>query len=222
MTAHGSGRLLARGAAIVLGAAIVGLGLQTVGRRAPVAVSFPIDLRPGVTSSPVFRAAYNEPYGVGLEVERVMPFETTNCLLGARDLTGPDYERPAYCGDTPSPVDLEWVLYEGAQTVERGRAESGQAAAYGPTITRNLGTARLRPGHDYRIEVRSNRDASALAPARPRITLEVHPMVWKDEWVLRSLGVLAALGVGVFGACMMIVGGVRWMLEKARLARGRD
>jgi len=221
MTAAGTGRSTALiGAAMLLGSAAVGVGLETVGRRATEAVSFAVDLRPGVSRSPAFRAAYDEPYEVGLEVDRTLPFKSTECLLGVRETSGPGDVRPGPCGEAPSPVDLEWAVYEGAHVVARGRAEPGQAVAYGETITRWLGEVRLRTGRDYSVEVRSNRDVSALAPARPRITLEVHPMVWKDEWVLRSLGFLAAMGIGAMGACLAVAGGVMWALEKVRAARG--
>jgi hypothetical protein len=188
-----------------------------VGKRSAQAISFPIDLRVGTTKSPSFRADYSEPYEVGLEVERRLPFERLNCLLGVYDIAGPP-RLPSYCGPADSPLDLSWTVYENGRVVGRGATDVGQYASYGPTVTRTISTVNLRPLRTYRIEVTSRRDASVLAPTHPRVTLAVHPMVWLGEWQFRSLAVLVAIGLGILGLGLLGLSAVRWILRAGRRA----
>ena len=183
------------------------LACSYLGVRETQALTLPIDLRPGVTRSEPFGADYAARYEVGLQVDRKLPFETTRCLLGE---VGPDQGQGDRSCDQPSPLALTWEVFHGPVRVAHGGTAPGQSGAYGSDITRQIGDAALEPREDYVIEVTSHQDASALAPANPRVVLEVHPSVWKDEMVIRSLIIIPLLLIVVWGLWTQAVGAVWW------------
>lgn len=195
------------GSRLLIGGLVALLAAQYLGVRAARAVTFPIDLRPGVTHSPVFHADYDQRYEVNVEVDRSLPFEKIHCLLGEQIPGIP--ATPGRCSNAPSPLALEWVAFEHGREIARGDTQPGQFGGYGPTITRTIGRVGLRPGHSYQMEIRSLKDASALATTNPRISVEVHPSVWEDEWVIRSLVALISLLVDLFGVTYLL--GAAWM-----------
>lgn len=196
-------------------AMLIFLGASYVGKREPVAVSFPIDLRPGLTRSPTFQADYAEDYEIGLQADRTLPFKTTRCLLGDT-MTAIGGATPEPCPEGLHPVELQWTLFEAGRAIESGATAVGQPGAYGPTITREFGKVRLSPHHAYMIEVRSLRNTSALARAHPRVKLEVHPMVWMDEWALRSFIALGAIAVAAISAIWALCSIIAWLWDRRR------
>lgn len=204
------------GGAILFVAMLVFLAASYLGRRDPVAVSFPIDLRPGLTRSPTFQADYAETYEIGLQADRILPFKITRCLLGDT-ITAIGGSTPEPCPEGLYPVELQWTLFEAGRAIESGATVAGQPGAYGATITREFGKVRLSPHHTYMIEVRSLRNTSALGPAHPRVKLEVHPMVWMDEWALRSLIALGAVAVAALSTIWVFCSLIAWLWERRRL-----
>ena len=208
------------GSALLGLAMLIYLGANHLGRRDPVAVSFPIDLRLGVTRSPTFQADYAEDYEIGLQANRALPHKITRCLLGDT-LTAIGGATPEPCPEGLHSVELEWTLFEAGRAIDRGATVVGQPGSYGQDITREFGKAKLRPGRSYMIEVRSLRDTSALAPAHPRVKLEVHPMVWLNEWQWRSFVALGALVLAALSAFSALSSIVAWLWSRRRLDPAR-
>lgn len=52
-------------------------------------------------------------------------------------------------------------------------------------------------------------DGSALAPANPRIVVQVHPSEYKSRVASAQLMVMAAMGIAGIGIIWLIVWGVR-------------
>lgn len=144
--------------------------------------SFPIDLRPGKEQqSPAFRVDLTTTYLIELEVERNMPFEQLNCLLGV------DPGFPEHCRAIPSPVDLEWSVFASGKLVAKGASHQEREGAWGPRISRTVGRFQSKKGEEYLVQIKSLSDGSMLAPAKPRITIRAHPIESKTYHVLAQL-----------------------------------
>lgn len=161
-------------------------------------VSFAIDLRPGVTTrSPLFSVNLTTNYLIELEVERNLPFEQLNCLLGVGEAV--DLKK---CQTTPSPVDLKWsVITSSGRQVAQGDSELKHDGAWSNTIIgRTIGEFHGEKGGEYIAQVESLRDASVLAIANPRITIRVHSIQSKTHYVVAGVGIwigvlLASIGL---------------------------
>lgn len=154
--------------------------------------SFPIDLRAGIHSqSQSFRTDLTTTYLIELEVERNMPFEELNCLLGV------DPGLPDNCHAIQSPVDIKWAVFTTGKLVAEGVSKDRHDGAWGETISRTIGSFQGNKGNDYLVQVESEKDASILAPAKPRITIRVHPAESKGHYVLAQALALIALIVAI-------------------------
>jgi hypothetical protein len=171
---------------IVLGVSLaVALCSALLIKRDPVAVSFPIDLKPGTTRPATFRADYDGLYIVEL-VADAGDGKRPNCLLGG-DAPG---KAPA-CDSVP-PVALAWTVFDRDKPLAEGGTASPdrtwQTTYQGEAgVTREIGGVRLKRFHSYQIEVRSLQDATVLNPVHPRIKVQAHPQASRRGAVILSL-----------------------------------
>ncbi len=190
--------------ALILGAALVIYGSAFIVLRWYDwrALSLPIELKPGVTTrSPEFRVDQKTRYLVALEVERNIPFDELNCLLGESISRQP-------CS-TKSVVDIQWTLMSGSKEMGSGASRNQKGGGYGPTITKTLGGFEGSPRTPYVLQVTSSIDGSALAPANPRIVVQVHPMDYKGHFVIAQLMAMAAMVIAVIGVIWLLFWAVR-------------
>lgn len=165
-------------------------------------VSFAIDLRPGITTrSPLFSINLTTNYLIELEVERNLPFEQLNCLLGLDEILG-----LAKCQTTPSPVDLKWsVVSPSGESVAQGISGHEHRGAWGPTISRIIGEFRGEKGNEYLIQVESLKDASVLAPTNPRVTVRTHTIQSKSHYVIAGVGMAFGFVIAIMGLLWLAV-----------------
>src|SRR3989344_3338615 len=159
-------------------------------------VSFAIDLLSGITTrSPTFSVNLTTNYLIELEVERNLPFEQLNCLLGIGEAV--ELEK---CQATPSPVSLKWsVLSPSDKQVAQGISEQEHGGGWGTTISRTIGSFRGDKGNEYLVQVESLKDASVLAPTNPRITVRAHSMQSKTYYVVAGVGMAFGFVIGIMG-----------------------
>jgi len=153
-----------------------------------IPVSFPIDLRPSISQSPVFIVNLTTDYLIELELERNLPFDQLNCLLGI-DTDG--------CRSMPSPIELRWIVLSSGRNIAEGTSQQQHDAAWSTTVSRAIGRFRAVKGDEYLLQVQCLTDASVLMRTNPRITVRVHPIESKRTYLLAELtqwiGIAAAL-----------------------------
>ncbi len=198
--------ILSIGIAILGGSLIVGYWYKWE------PVSFAVDLRPGITTrSPPFSVNLTTNYLIELEVERNLPFEQLNCLLGVGEVLG-----LAKCQTTPSPVDIKWSAFSSSgKQVAQGTSELEHDGAWSSaTIDRTIGSFRGDKGNEYLVQVESLKDASVLAPTNPRITVRVHPFESKGHYVVA--------GVGMAFGIVIVIMGLLWLAVKVLRRKARS
>jgi hypothetical protein len=176
---------------LVVGLCALGIALLLTNVYRSEPVTFPFNLRPGTTASPVFRVDTNGSYLVELEAERTLPFDQLNCLLGI----SPGSTEPC---ELASPVDISWHVTSRNEVVAKGSSRERASGAWGDRVSRTLGSFSGKKGDEYVLNVESMKDASALSAANPRIVVRMHPLQTKSYVVIgQSLlwfGVAATLG----------------------------
>lgn len=160
--------VLTIGSFVVFYAAVIFGGQGSCGYSPP---EFAVDLKPGAITLPEFQVDKKGLYRIDLEVERNLPLDDLECLL--------DFPR-AQNNRSPEPViDIEWTLKSGNSVVASGSSRNEKGGGWGQCLSRTIGRFDGVPQTPYVLETNILRDGSALAPAKPRIVLNLH----KDDLI---------------------------------------
>ena len=137
-------------------------------------LEMPFDLKPGTLTSQEFQVHLEARYLIELEVDRNMPFDTLNSLLGPK---------LAQNNWSPEPVvEIEWTLTSGTREVASGSSQNEGGGRSGKTLLRTIGQFDGLPQTPYVLKVRSLLDGSVLAPANPRIVVVLHHLDYNREF----------------------------------------
>jgi hypothetical protein len=158
----------------------------------------------GDMRTPEFKVNRNAPYDIYIEVQKKIPFDTLNCLLGTA--AGPTSSDLQECPDRPSVVKVSWVLTSDGQLVARGSTDEHRSGAWtNDSIERDLGHFQSRSGRPYILNVDVLADGSLLAPGNPRLKVEVLPTVCEDELFESAIVNLIAVGLVIVGGILLLV-----------------
>lgn len=167
-------------------------------------VNIPISMAVGHVRTKVFKLNMSAPYTIDVEVQKKIPFDTLNCLLGMA--TAPASTALQDCPDRPSVVKVSWVLKSDGQIVAQGSSDDYRSGAWAnDSISRELGHFQSQIGRRYVLEVDVLSDGSALAPGHPRLKVEVHPEVYEGHMVWTAVLFLAMAVLVFVGAIFLII-----------------
>lgn len=183
--------------AVLAAAILIALAALFV-RRDAEAVSTPIDLKSGTVQTVEFRAAYDEQYAIGIEMDQQAAKRLFPCMAdGSSSSFG-------HCAENEFPLSLSLALSaNGADLsgrVQRDTSTAGGQYVGHETFTRNVAYVRLSRGNKYRLTVRSEVDGSELAEARPRLLVRVEQLALKGEMVMRATAILLAKALALVAA----------------------
>ena len=157
------------------------------------------DLRSGITRIPAFNVDLQTQYGISLVVDRKLPSNELNCLLGIV------LSSSSECRDIPSPIALTWVVSSEGQIVAQGTTANHGGGSWGSSVGRVIGQFPGIPGKTYSLEVQSLKDGSSLLPANPRFHVSVSPREHKKHLVNAQLLGLVSLLLAALGALWLVV-----------------
>jgi len=153
----------------------------------------------GHVRSREFKVNLSEPYRIEIEVEKKIPFDTLNCLLGMH--MGPTSTNIGDCPDRQSVVKANWSLTSKGQVIATGSSDDYRSGMWANnTISRALGHFDGRRGLRYVLDVDVHADGSVLAAGNPTLVVEVDPeftegiMAWSAILFVCS-GLLVVIGV---------------------------
>jgi hypothetical protein len=157
------------------------------------ATEFPLNLQRGAASSSQFRVDSATEYSIDLDVDRTLPFEELNCLLGLEEAA------PSGCGNIVSPLDLEWQITARDASPISGDSRSVVEGGWGPQISRTIGRFAGDPAKTYTLRIESRQDASILDAAHPRVVVRAQPIASKSYLVIGQILTLT-------GAVTLLIG----------------
>jgi hypothetical protein len=198
---------------ILVGVVAYGLWVVWTSTRINQPVDIPIKMAVGHVSTPSFKINQNASFDIQIEVQKKIPFDTLNCLLGvAMKPTSTDLQE---CPDKPSVVKASWVLISDGQNVAHGSSEDHRYGAWmNDSIARELGSFQGESGRSYTLVLDVLADGSELGPGDPHLKIEVSSAVYEDEMVSGALVTLVSI-------LLVLVGGITLLVSFVRNRRGR-
>ena len=170
-----------------------------------IPVSMRINLDSNVQQySPSFQTDIEDEYLVELEVERNIPFEEINCLLGVASSTLHE------CSGIQSVIDLEWAIISSGVVVSSGTSRQEKFGAWGDKISRIVGRFNSEKNREYELRFRLLKDASSLRPTNPKMVVRVHPI--RSKGFSSVAYVFCVVGL----ACVFLGGAFIYFLVRLR------
>jgi hypothetical protein len=167
-------------------------------------VSVPVSIVAGSVQSKSFRAFATQNYIARIEVQRTIPFDDLNCMLGTW-----------HAGDPPCKKERllygDWKVQSDGTTVAGGSIESDCTGAWGDTISCEFNPFQADAGKRYTVSVAFTKDGPALAVTHPRLVvagadpyrgLSSGFVLWPVFFLLELVGIT-----------LLIVAFVQWCLS---------
>lgn len=130
-------------------------------------LEIPSSLHAGEHISREFTARQNHLYLVGIEIQKALPFDESNCLLGISEPPDPP------CGSV-RPMVAEWTLQNRGKVIARGSDSDRHSGSWGnDSIQCVLGTFRATAGENYVLDMHFVEGADQLAAAHPRVKVSL-------------------------------------------------
>jgi len=166
----------------------------------------PVSLSQGQIRIPEFTTNLKAQYIIEIEVQKKIPFDTLNCLLGVE----PDHSHPEKCTNTPSVVNASWVLSSRGDAMARGSTAKDKLGSWGnDVISRQIGGFESERGRHYTLDVTFLGDGSPLAAGNPRLKVGAHPMYYESDAFADILFLVMTTILVLAGAIMLVVSTLR-------------
>ena len=153
------------------------------------ALEYPVSLRTGQITSPVFTTKRSAGYLILLEFDRNIEPRRMDCLLGI----GRPYEN---CSDIPESVDVSWTLTTDEHPNGAGTSESSHWTQYNESISRVIGSFDAKKGQNHIVQLNIRRDGRDLDSAKPRLVVLGYYQYLEDADLLQQLTFFLAVFVG--------------------------
>jgi hypothetical protein len=204
---------------VCVGIGVYGTWVLWLTTRTERPVNIPISMSIGHVRTREFKLNINAPYTIEVEVQKNIPFDTLNCLLGMT--MAPRSTDLQECPDSPSVVKASWVLTSNGQVVAQGSSDDYRSGAWmNDSISRELGHFQSQSGRRYVLDVDVLADGSSLAPGNPRLKVEVHPEVYEGNIVWSYILFLAMGAVVLVGAIFLVVSFIKDRRGRSPLPNG--
>jgi hypothetical protein len=193
---------------VCAGVAVYGVWILWLSTRTERPVDIPISMAVGHVRTREFKINLEAPFTIQIEVQKKIPFDTLNCLLGtAMGRMTTDLRE---CPDRPSVVKANWVLTSNGHPVAQGSSDDYRSGAWmNDSISRELGHFGSQSGRRYVLDVNILADGSSLAPGNPRLKVEVHPDVYEGNIISSAILFLAMGLVVLIGVIVLLVSFVK-------------
>jgi hypothetical protein len=168
-------------------------------------VNKPVSLTPGAVKVE-FAPNFTGHYVAGIRVQRTLPFETLQCLLGEKD-----YIPAGQCKEIPPALQFDWQLLTDGNVVAKGTSNRSIGGSYAAGyIEMEFLNFQARSGQKFSLELDFTKDGGKLAPTKPHLMVMVDPMDSFDiamllPWLLLLGVVCAAVRLTLFSSAKKIL-----------------
>jgi hypothetical protein len=189
---------------VTVGIAVYGIWALWLSTRTERPVNIPMPATIGHIRTREFKLNMNAPYTIMVEVQKTIPIDTLNCLLGTS--MAPMSTDLQDCPNVPSVVKASWKLTSDGRVVAQGSSDDYRSGAWmNDSISRELGHFQSQRGRRYVLDVDVLADGTSLTPGNPRLKVEVHPEVYEGN-IFRTIIIFLAMGVLILiGSILLII-----------------
>ena len=161
------------------------------------ALVLPLPIRPTRVMSGEFQVKKSLQYRVGIELDRVLPSDRLDALIGEAiaDKSNPE----------SMILHLNWRLLRQGQVIASGKSEPDQGGHWGPTIGKTVGHFQGQPGQSYRLELTVLGDLTPLQSTKPRAVVELGLEHKKGPMLNTGLVFLLAFVIGFVSLLELIL-----------------
>lgn len=155
-------------------------------------VQSPFGPTPGIYHSSKFVTDLTGTYDIGLEVERTMPYELINCLVGWSEVRG-----KVECKNIPTKVDMAWRIFSDNVELAHGHSNDmvdhqGYKMSLGGWVSKDkmyrvIGTFEGHSGRSYVAEVTLFDDIQLLSQASPKLSIRPPSLAREGDSLLAGL-----------------------------------
>jgi len=201
-------------ALVASGVAFFGIWAVWLATRTDRPVDVPISLAVGHVRTREFKVNLNTLYIIEVEVQKKIPFDALNCLLGLG--TSSTSSALQECPDRPSVVKASWTLTSDGRTVASGSSDDNREGDWGnDSISRILGSFHSKEGRRYVLDVNVLADGSSLVLGNPRLKVRVHPMFYEDLMV-------GGAAISLIAFVLVLTGGILLLISFVKNRRTRN
>lgn len=160
-----------------------------------------------------FTINFTGTYTVRIEVERKLPFDTLQCLLGV----GAQEALPeGQCKNIPTALNASWTVTENGQIIKAGASATADGGVYAnDSIANELGWFEGKRGHHYVLDMNILQDGSALAVTNPKLRVGIDEAVYEDSVFADLLVFGWAVLTCVIGASLLVFSVVRGRMKRS-------
>lgn len=151
---------------VLVGALIQAIGLLWVSTRHWTPVDIPITLSPGEIISKEFKIDSSALYFIQVVVQKNLPFDTLNCLLGTWRSIG------SHTCEESSVIEATWTLSSRGHVIANDTSNTFIPDAWTNLyISKGLGSFQGEYERSYKLEVHFLKDGRRLAGCNPHLTV---------------------------------------------------
>ena len=183
-------------ALLAVAVAFYGAAFWLLNQHVWTPLDIPFPLNAGTFRTPSFAVDLNAIYRVEVEIDRLLPLEKLEPMLGIR----------SGGSDPPASLDLVWAVFDqqGAKQTPPYSYTSGVGST-STTISRLLGDFRGRKGQSYSIQLDLKTDAHALKNFRPRLVVSEASHVFKGNLAIAQILALPGWGFGLVALVWLVI-----------------
>jgi hypothetical protein len=162
-------------------------------------LSLPVSLVPGTIRTPEFKTDIEYwDYEIAIDFETNVDRLRMDCFVGGE-------ANSDRCSSIPNLIDISWELFEGERVAFQGNSRSTPGMMREPRVRyeRIVGTFRAQKGHQYKLVLHVNRDASQLNSANPKVVVQILRGYWEDHAMRVGFGKLFAVILGLIGMTIL-------------------
>jgi hypothetical protein len=177
----------------------------------PTPLSQNVSIKQGVLLDALFQTDMDERYEINLDVDRKMPKDKIDCLLGIA------FSAVNKCSESKNVISMSWEVRSGEQIVAKGESNpNGGGYWRSGSIGRQIGQFHAKAGTNYLLEVRSAMDGGELNAANPRIKVTVNATRGKQQYVGSTLSSVASIVLACLGGSILLLMAIVVLFRKIR------
>jgi hypothetical protein len=160
-----------------------------------------VALTPGAIETRSFKTDRSGYYEIALDIDPDSALDNAPCLLGIDPSQDPDG-----CKQTPSLIDISWIVTSGAEQVAQGTSSEVNEVYTANRLGRVIGEFWGQRGSQYSLTLVVKKDGTPLNVAHPTLVVKVNEEESNDYAIYSQILFFGGLSFGFVGLVLLSVG----------------